>query len=140
MTTSTFAIGAPAAEPIGEYRPGVCNIGRDEIRRRRMAGHVGAVATVALFGVLVAIDAPSWTRLLLVAPAAVAASGYIQARLKFCAGYGQLGVFNFGTRGDTTVVADERARALDRRRARQISAWSFVIGAAVAVLAVLLPI
>lgn len=105
-----------------------------------MAGHVGAVATVALFGALVAIDAPSWTRLLLVAPAAVAASGYIQARLKFCAGYGQLGVFNFGTRGDTTTVIDERARALDRRRARQISAWSFVIGAAVAVAAVLLPI
>ena len=140
MTTQAFALGNTAADTPGSYQPGVCNIGPAEIARRRRAGHVGVILTVGALGVLVAMDAPAWTRLSLIAPAAIAASGYLQARLKFCAGYGQLGVFNFGSAGDTTAVADAEAKALDRRRARQISAWSFAIGAAVGIVAVILPI
>ena len=140
MTTLAFALGTTTSDTPGSYRPGVCNIGPAEIARRRRAGHVGVILTAGALAVLLAIDAPAWTRLVLIAPAAIAASGYLQARLKFCAGYGQLGVFNFGPSGDTTSVADAEARALDRRRARQISAWSFSIGLAVGLLAVLLPI
>jgi hypothetical protein len=131
---SPLVVAAPA-----EYRPGVCNIGPAEIRRRRRVGHVGLGATAALLAGLVAVDAPPIARMLLGIPATLSASGYLQARLKFCAGFGQLGVFNFGDRGDRVVVADEAARAADRRRARQISMASFGVGLAVAVVAVLLP-
>jgi hypothetical protein len=124
----------------GEYQPGVCNIGRAEIRRRRRAGHIGLVATLGLLAALVLVDAPSLARLLVAIPASVSASGYLQAAMKFCAGYGQLGVFNFGDTGERTAVADEAARAADRGRARQISLMSFAIGAAAGVVAVLLPI
>jgi hypothetical protein len=141
MTIITFAARADRpGELDAAYEPGVCNIGREEIARRRMAGHVGAVVTAVGLAALVAIDAPPVARLILFLPAAVSASGYLQARLKFCAAYGQRGIFNFGDRDDTTEIVDPEARARDRRRARQISLASFGIGLLVAVAAVALPI
>ncbi len=142
MTRLAFAAaGSPGgAIAAPEYQPGVCNIGPAEIARRRRAGHTGVIATIALLAVLVAIDAPPIARLVLVIPVAVAASGYLQARLRFCAGFGSAGVFNFGEVGTTESVVDDAARAADRRRSRQIGLASLVIGLAVAIVAVALPI
>ncbi len=71
---------------------------------------------------------------------ASAASGYLQAWLKFCAGFGSLGVYNFGRLGQPFAVPDDEARARDRRRARQIGLAAGLIGLVVAVVAVLLPV
>ena len=140
MTISSYAAGpASPTDASGAYQPGV-NIGPREIARRRMAGHVGLLLTLGVLAALLIFDAPAWLRLILVVPAAGAASGYLQAYLRFCAGYGQLGVFNFGETGDTRRVADDAARAADRRRARQIGLASFAIGALVALTAVLIPV
>jgi hypothetical protein len=49
-------------------------------------------------------------------------------------------VFNLGPIGRLEAVADDAARARDRRRARQIGAASLAIGLAVGVAAALLPI
>jgi len=142
MTHAAFAAaGSPAPTTIAvDYQPGVCNIGPAEIARRRRAGHFGVVATAVLFAILVAVGAPPIARLLLAIPAAIAASGYLQAYLKFCAGFGAKGVTNFGDVGTTQAVADAAARALDRAKASRISLASFAIGAAVGVVAVVLPI
>jgi hypothetical protein len=43
--------------PQGTYRPGVCNIGPAEIARRRMFGHSGVIASIALLVALVALAA-----------------------------------------------------------------------------------
>ena len=86
------------------------------------------------------IGAPPLARLLLILPAAAAASGYLQARFKFCAGFGSRGVFNFGDVGTTEQVANDAARALDRDRSRQIGLASLAIGIVVGVLAVLLAV
>ena len=86
-----------------------------------------------------AIDAPPLARLFLVLPAAAAASGYLQAWLKFCAGFGSRGIFNFGPVGDTQQVVDEEARARDRARANRIGLASLAIGVAVGVLAAVIP-
>ena len=143
MTMSRLAtVSGPAPAPSGQpaYRPGVCNIGPQEIARRRRAGHVGSVATLALFAALVAVDAPPLARLSLVLPAGSAASGYLQAWLRFCAGFGSRGVFNFGPLGRTEVVASADDRARDRARSRQIGLGALAVGAAVAIVATLLPI
>ena len=95
------------------YQPGVCNIGPAEIARRRRAGHVGLGATVGLWGGLLAVGAPPLTRL--------------------------LGVFNFGSLGETHQVQDDAARARDRARATQIGLASLASGLLVGALAVLLP-
>ena len=142
MTISPFTAGGSSetSAASGEYRPGVCNIGPAEIARRRRAGHVGLVATVVTLGVLAAIDAPPVARLIVALPAAVATSGYLQARLRFCAGFGSRGVFNFGPLGQVQEVADGDARARDRSKASQIGLASLAVGVTVGVLAALLPL
>ena len=141
MTLSAHAANSSSRTPLTgvEYRPGVCNIGPAEIARRRRAGHLGLLVTVAAFAALVAIDAPPLARLILVLPAAAAASGYLQAWLKFCAGFGSRGIFNFGPVGDIQQVVDEEARARDRARANRIALASIAIGVAVGFLAAVIP-
>lgn len=125
--------------PESTYQAGVCNIGPAEIARRRRAGHVGLLVTVALLGVLLLVGVPPIVRLLVALPAAGAASGYLQAWLKFCAGFGSRGIFNFGQVGLTEEVDDPDARARDRARSRQIGLASLAIGVAVGIIATLLP-
>jgi hypothetical protein len=140
MPASLAATSRPTSPGVGQaptpYEPGVCNIGPAEIARRRRAGHVGTVVTLVVLGVLVVIDAPPLARFVLALPAAAAASGYLQAWLHFCAGFGSRGIFNFGALGQTREVKDPTARARDRARARQIGAASLGIGVGVALAAV----
>ena len=139
MTISTFAPTSRAPDATS-YRPGVCNIGPAEIARRRMAGHVGLIATVIVLAALIAIGAPPIFRLVAILPAAASALGYFQAWLKFCAGFGSRGIFNFGALGESTTVADDDARAKDRRRARQIGLAALAVGVVIGVAAALLPV
>jgi hypothetical protein len=122
------------------YQPGVCNIGPAEIRRRRWTGHVGLVATLVLLAVLLLIDAPPIARLLVGIPAMLSASGYLQAWLKFCAGFAQIGVYNFGERGDTRKILDPEAHRRDLAKGGRIGIAAGIIGAGVALVAVLLPV
>jgi len=141
MTLAALASpGTAETHRATDYQPGVCNIGPAEIARRRRAGHTGLIAAIALFIVLVVIGAPDWTRFLVAIPAIGAASGYIQARLKFCAGFGAAGIFNFGQLGPTERVQAAEDRARDRARAVQIGAASIAIGIAAGVFAVVVPI
>ncbi len=110
------------------YQPGVCNIGAEEIRRRLNAGWIGLLVTLIGYAVLVASGVSPWWRLLLFFPAAASASGFIQARLKFCAGFARRGIFNFGNLGKANHVVDEEAMAMDRRRGNQIAIYSSLIG------------
>jgi hypothetical protein len=139
-TSSDLLPTASTDAPQTDYQPGLCNIGPAEIARRRRAGHVGLIATVGVLAGLVAVDAPPVARLLIALPAAVTASGYLQARLRFCAGFGSLGVFNFGEIGATEQVVDAGSRRRDRAKARQIGLGSLAIGLAVGVAAVMLPL
>ena len=48
-----------------EYVPGVCNIGKAEIQRRRQSGWIGLVATVVLWAVFFIFRVPAPWRLFL---------------------------------------------------------------------------
>jgi hypothetical protein len=120
-----------------QYVPGTCNIGPQEIALRRRSGHVGVAVTAALATALLRSDLnPAW-RLTLALPAAGAASGYLQARQRFCANFGFRGVYNFDARGHEQPVTTAQAQAEDRRRSLRISAASAGIGLGVAVVAML---
>jgi uncharacterized membrane protein len=141
--TAHLEAGAPPIsfhDEGSEYRAGACNIGPAEIARRRRSGHVALVATVALFALLVVLNVPPLVRFIVALPAAVAAACYMEAFLKFCIGFGWLGVFNFGSRGSTQRVADDAARSADRRRSFWLSVVLAAIGVAVGVVAVVLPV
>ena len=141
LATQTKPV-APSRPPAtsDEYQSGTCNIGPAEIARRRRAGHIGLAVAIVLLAVLVAIGAPPLARLLVALPAAGAASGYLQAYLRFCAGFGSRGVYNFGALGATQQVEDADARKRDRARATQIGLASVAIGVLVGVIAVVLPL
>jgi hypothetical protein len=124
----------------GGYQPGVCNIGPAEIARRRMVGHIGVITTLVLFAVLVMLDLPPIVRLACALPAAIAASGYIQARMRFCAGFATAGVYNFGDVGPREQVTDKAALAADRRKGARIYVASAGIGVVVGIVAALLPV
>lgn len=129
----------PATEPPTGYRPGACNIGPAEIRRRWLSGHVGLVATLGLLMALLAVDVAPAVRLLIALPAAAATIGYLQAYLRFCAAFGLTGIYNFGGRAEAQSVADSAARARDRRRALMLLAGGALIGLAVGIGAMLVP-
>jgi hypothetical protein len=130
----------PAPIEVVGYSPGVCNIGPAEIARRRRAGHVALLVTAGLFAALLIFAAPPWIRLLLVLTAGGSATGYLQARLHFCAGFGSAGTYNFGPVGTVEKVIDPDARARDRFRSIQIGLASLAIGLAVGIGAFLLPV
>jgi hypothetical protein len=119
-----------------EYVPGVCNIGPAEIGRRRQAGWLGLGATALLWALLWLLRVPAAWRLLLFIPAATGASGFLQAALHFCAGFGSRGLLNFGPElGKTESVQQAEFRLTDRRRAGQIGLYSALVGIAVALAA-----
>jgi hypothetical protein len=118
-----------------QYVPGSCNIGPAEIALRRRAGHAGLVVTAALGVALLRSDLPRAWRLTLAVPAAGAASGYLQARERFCADFGWRGVYNFDRRGQEQPIAGDQALAQDRRKALRIAAASAAVGVGVALVA-----
>ena len=126
--------------PDDGYEAGVCNIGPAEITRRRRFGHIALAATFGLFAALVILDVPQLLRFVVAIPAAVAAACYLEAFLKFCIGFGWLGVFNLGTHGSTQRIADSAARSADRWRSFRLSAALVVFALAVGAIAVLLPV
>ncbi len=130
----------PIQPPAVDYRPGVCNIGPAEIARRRRSGHIGVVLTLVTLAVLVAIDAPDAARLLVGLPAAMAATGYLQAWFKFCVAFGSAGVFNFDAIGGTERIADPAARSRDRARALRIGLLAAGVGVAIAVVSFAVPL
>jgi hypothetical protein len=124
-----------------EYIPGVCNIGRAEVRQRKVIGWIGLAATVVAWIACVVLKVSPLWRLALFIPASIAATGFLQAAWHFCATFGVLGVSNFGPNvGKTDTVEQAEFRRQDRRTALKIIALSLVAGIAVAAAAYLLPL
>lgn len=121
-----------------QYVPGVCNIGSAEISKRKQAGWIGLVATLALWALLIWLDAPAGWRLVIGIPATMAASGFLQAYTRFCAYFGFVSLFNFGDVGRGDTVAQAEFRAKDRRKAWRIVGYSLLIGAIAALAGYLL--
>jgi hypothetical protein len=123
------------------YIPGVCNIGRAEVRWRTAMGWLGLVCTVGLWGFFIYAKASPSARLWVFGPALMAAIGFLQARRGFCVKYGLGGVFNVGPEaGRTDAVEQAESRRQDRRTSIQIIALSFLAAALVALAAYAIPV
>lgn len=130
----------PIAFESGSYVPGVCNIGTREIAKRRQAGIAALVVAVALAILLIAVDAPSAARWLLVIPVGLAAVGLLQARRRFCVQFASLGISDAGDDRGAQRVDDPVARAADQRTAVTIGLQSLTIGLLVTAVFVILPV
>jgi accessory gene regulator protein AgrB len=119
-----------------EYIPGVCNIGEAEIRMRAASGWAGLAGVIVLWAILALVHSAQVWRLFVFLPASLAAAGFYQAALHFCAGFGMKGVFNFGPDvGKTDTVIQAEFRKKDRQKAVFILLLSALTGAAAALAA-----
>lgn len=121
-----------------KYIPGVCNIGEEEIKKRKQAGWMGLVATIALWALFIWFDVSQAWRLTIFLPAMISATGFLQAYMHFCAYFGFASIFNFGDVGKTDTIQQAEFRVKDRRKAWQIIIYSILIGIVVALAAYIL--
>jgi len=118
-----------------------CNIGPEEIGKRKQVGWIGLIITVVLLALFIIFDVAQTWRLLLFVPAVISAMGFLQARNKFCANYGLRGVFNFSHEFmNTSNIKDNISKEEDKRKAWQIIIHSVLIGLVVAIIAYYLPL
>lgn len=119
---------------MAEYVPGVCNIGPEEIKKRRQGGIIGLVVSpILLIFLLVTGANPLW-RLFIFLPAFSAATGFLQAYFHFCAGFGMKGVYNVAKSvGNTDTIQQAEFRKKDKQKALQILFLSVLTGIIVAV-------
>ena len=121
------------------YQPGVCNIGPAEIRMRRRTGWLGAIVTVLALVGFVLLHTPEPWRVIIVLPAGLGATGFLQAAFHFCAAFGMGGLFNFGDMDDREEVHEKEYRRKDQRKALLIVGLAGLIALAVFGIAVVLP-
>jgi hypothetical protein len=119
-----------------KYVAGECNIGSEEISRRRNLGWVALAITLLLSLALKLTGVNPWWRLFVFFPAMTSASGFLQAYFRFCAGFARIGAFNFGPVGQTHKVTDEVSRTKDKRRGNQITLYAALIGTAIAIISI----
>ena len=136
-----------------DYRPGVCNIGGRERRRRYRYAGLSAVAAVVYAVAVLALSVPTALLLGLFVPLSLGTEFLLQARRSFCAQLGFRGRFDLredgvddrvtadggdgrveGTPGAAGRVADPDARRADRRYALRLTVLGVLGGGAGAVL------
>jgi hypothetical protein len=122
-----------------EYRPGSCNIGGAEVRRRRNYGIAGIVLSIAFYVFTYSMHAPKGVRALIFFPLSLGAIGWYQSRRKFCLAFGLSGVFNFGNLGEVSRVADPAQRSADRAEAMKMLARATLTAAVFALILTFVP-
>jgi hypothetical protein len=108
---------------VSEYQPGTCNIGRNERKKRRVAGTLSFLVAVGYVAFVVATGRPD-TLLLGSFPFLFGGFiGVVQDRMGFCVAFGALARYDLsGSGGDAGQVTNEEALKRDRIRAFQVFA------------------
>lgn len=104
------------------YRPGYCNIGRTEQRRRYRYAAVSALAALGYVAAVVLARLPSFLVVGAFAPLALAFEFLVQARTQFCVRYALQGRYDFGgSGGDAGDVTDPEERRADAVSAAKVT-------------------
>lgn len=123
-----------------EYIPGVCNLGKSEIRQRQVVALFGIFLTVSTATTLLATDQSRTSRLSIFIPALVFSIGFVQSRSKFCLAYGLAGTFNFERLGKISKVQSVEDRKADRKTAIAILLKSAALAALITAVFFVLPL
>ena len=123
-----------------EYVPGKCNLGYEEIDRRKRNAHRGLIITILGIAALQLLNLSSIWRLLLFIPLSYAILCYYQAQQKFCVAFGIFGIYNFLEIGKVTKVSEPEYKIKDKRNAWLIILKSFLLALIIVVVYYFLPI
>ncbi len=122
-----------------EYKPGVCNIGKNEIRKRYAFGAAGLAVAVILVYLIVAWGLPKPYLLLSFIPLVMAFEGFYQGYFGFCVAYASKGIFDLGgSGGGYGKVGDKKSHSIDMDRAKMITIYAVVSSLVVAIVVYLL--
>lgn len=110
-----------------DYQAGSCNIGGRERSQRRLLGYASLAGTAVLVAAVLGLALPEWYLLGAFPLLFGGTLGVLQARERFCVGYGLAGRYGFDDAGGT--IEDEQAKASDRKRALSLSAKALVVAA-----------
>lgn len=120
------------------YIPGMCNINPAEITKRRRIGYAGLAASVLLLVVFIVFDASWWIRIIIFIPAFTSATGFLQAKNKFCVGFAGANIQN-ADNGEKVKITDTKSLLLDRLKARKMNLQAFGIAFVVTLITLLIP-
>jgi hypothetical protein len=110
-----------------KYQPGVCNIGKSEVRKRYAFAVVGFALTVLAVSAIVLLKWPKLTLLVSFIPLAMGFEGLYQGYFKFCAGFAAAGITDFkGSGGSRSKVADASSHKKDLKKAKQIHLFTII--------------
>ncbi|MGE0568067.1 MAG: hypothetical protein AB7O73_08965 [Bacteroidia bacterium] len=121
------------------YIPGACNIGHEEIKRRKKAAIFSIVLTITVIVLIFMLDANKIWRLTLFIPATSLGVSFQQWYFKFCVAFGIKGVFNFGDIGKTFSIDQKENYRKDRIKAWQMIMTGMVFGLILALIFYFMP-
>ena len=123
-----------------EYVPGKCNLGYEEIYRRKRNVLRGLILTILGITALQLLNTPSIWRFLLFMPLSYVILCYYQAQQKFCVAFGIFGIYNFLEIGKVTKVSEPEYKIKDKLKAWLIILKSFLLALIIVVVYYFLPI
>lgn len=115
-----------ASSQTGSYTPGVCNIGKEEVKIRKKRLVVSFIAVIVFTYLSFDRADSSWMKVFLFISSFACVLIYIEVRRKFCVIFGLAGYFNFGKPGKTEKVTNKDFLVKDRQRVLRIILASFL--------------
>ena len=107
------------------YRPGICNIGKKEIRRRYILAALGFVVSAIAFSAIVFLGFQRIWLPALAVPLFLGFEGFYQGRFGFCAGFAAVGAYDFaGSGGSRGIVSKRTDHRKDIAMANRIHMYS----------------
>ena len=121
------------------YIPGVCNIGKEEVSKRRNGAVFAGLLCIAIIIILPLVHADRIWRFVLFFPATSLGVGIQQWSNKFCVGFGLKGIFNFKQLGESVPVEQQEMLKADKAKAIQMIVIGLTIGLALTIGFYLIP-
>jgi hypothetical protein len=112
---------------MAEYQPGVCNIGKNEIRKRYSLAVAGFVLAAIVSYAILTLNWPKFALILPFIILAMGFEGFYQGYFKFCAGFASRGIYDFtGSGGSRNKVTNNEYHKADVKKAMQIHIYSLI--------------
>jgi hypothetical protein len=122
-----------------KYIPGTCNIGKEEVKKRKNAMIMAAALFIVIASALLLTHADKVWRFLVFFPLVSFAIGFQQTVFKFCVGFGLKGIFNFKDMGNTVSVEEAEMRKMDKAKAVKMIVSGILVGLVITTLFYFIP-
>jgi len=111
-----------------KYIPGTCNIGKEEINKRKKLFIISLFAVIALTRLCFEYTDSFLIKTLLFLVSSTCCVIYMELRHKFCVTFGMFGFYNFNKLGKAEKVKDRSSLLKDRQKVLRVIVVSSFIG------------